>query len=151
MQPKITKIAPRDPPKWSKWSQNRYLNSSKNRKTRKSEMLWKHYYLLYFREVGTPKISTVSIQNSSKIVPAIQSCFLTPQITENIKKWPKMVSNGGPNIHQKSSKVHPGTLWGLPECIGAPLDHQNGLQRPPNGPKMVPWGSQKDRKINKIH
>ena len=34
-------------------------------------------------------------------MPAIQTCFLTPQITENIKKWLKMVSNGGPKIHQK--------------------------------------------------
>ena len=60
-----------------------------------------------------------------------------------------MVSNGGPKIHQKSSKMHPGTLRGLPECICAPLDHQNGLQRPPNGPKMVPGDPKKTEKLTK--
>ena len=37
-----------------------------------------------------------------------------------------MVSNGGPKIHQKSSKIHPGTFQGSFDCICVPLDHQNG-------------------------
>ena len=60
-----------------------------------------------------------------------------------------MVSNGGPKIHQKSLKIHSGTLQGPPECICAQLDHQNGLQGPPNGPKMVSWGPKKDIKFTK--
>ena len=82
-------------------------------------------------------------------MPAIQTCFLTPKITENIKKWPKMVSNGGPKIHQKSWKIHSGPLQGPPECICAQLDHQNGLQGPPHGSKMVSWGPKKDIKFTK--
>ena len=82
-------------------------------------------------------------------MPAIQTCFLTPQITENIKKWPKMISNGGPKIHQKSLKIHSDTLQGPPECICAQLDHQNGLQGPPNGSKMVSWGPKDDIKSYK--
>ena len=83
-------------------------------------------------------------------MPAIQPCFLTPQITENIKKWPKIVSNGGPKIHQKSLKIYSGTLQGPPECICAQLDHQNGRQGPPHGPKMVSWGPKKDIKIHNL-
>ena len=46
----------------------------------------------------------------NKNIPAIQTCFLIPQITENIEQWPKIVSNGGPKIFQGSMKIHPGTL-----------------------------------------
>ena len=72
--------------------------------------------------------------------------------TPNHRKYQKVTQNGlqwGTKIHQKSLKIHSGTLQGPPECICAQLDHQNGLQGPPNGPKMVSWGPQKDIKIHK--
>ena len=55
-------------------------------------------------------------------MPAHQTYFLMPQITENIKKWSKLVSKGRPNIHQKSLKIHLGTFQGPSVCIGDPLD-----------------------------
>ena len=86
-------------------------------------------------------------------MPTIQTCFLTIQMTESIKKWSKMVSEGRPKILQKSSKVHPGTLQRCFECMCVPLEHQNGAkwpQGPPKWAKMViqePW---KEIKINNI-
>ena len=73
-------------------------------------------------EVGTSEISIISTQKSTIIMPAIQTCFLTLQITENIKKWSKMVSKGTPKIHQKSLKIYPGTFQGPSQCICDPLD-----------------------------
>ena len=57
---------------------------------------------------------TFAIQKSSKITPAIQTYFWTPQITENTEKLCQMVSNGGPKIDQKSIKIQPGTIQDLP-------------------------------------
>ena len=73
-------------------------------------------------EVGTSEISICSSQKSTIIMPAIQTCFLTLKITENIKKWSKMVSKGKPKVHRKSLKIHPGTFQGLSDCICDPLD-----------------------------
>ena len=56
------------------------------------------------------------------IMPAIQTCFLMLQKTEHIKKWPKMVSNGVPQIDQRSLKIHPGTFQGPSVCICDSLD-----------------------------
>ena len=42
-----------------------------------------------------------------------------------------MVSEGGPKIHQKSSKTRPGTFQCSFECICVPLDHQNGTKLVP--------------------
>ena len=136
-------MVPRDHQKAPKWCQNGCLKSSKFWKNEKCEILWKPQYLLCFWEVGTSEFSRFSIQKSSEILSAIQAWFLIPQITERIKKLPKMVSNGGPQIHQKSSKISSGTLWAPHECICAPLGHQNGVHGPPRGPKMVPWRPKK--------
>ena len=66
----------------------------------------------------------------------IQTYFLTLQITENIKKWSKLVSKGVPKIHQKSSKIHPGTFQGSFERTCVPLDHQNGAKLIPRTSKL---------------
>ena len=75
-------------------------------------------------------------------MPATQTCFLTPQITANIKKYTKVSPNEAPKIPQNSSKIHPGTLKGPPECTLAPNGHQTDAkvvpQDPQNAPKMVP-------------
>ena len=55
-------------------------------------------------------------------MPAHQTCFLMPQITENNKKWSKLVSKGGPKIHQKSLKIHSGTFKGPSQRICDPID-----------------------------
>ena len=47
-----------------------------------------------------------------------------------------MVSEGGPKIHQKSSKIHPGTFQCSFECICVPLDHQNGAKMVPRTSKV---------------
>ena len=47
-----------------------------------------------------------------------------------------MVSEGGPKIHQKSSKIHPGTFQGSFERICVPLDHQNGAKMAPRTSKV---------------
>ena len=67
---------------------------------------------------------------------AIQTCCLMLQMTENMEKWSKIVSEGGPKIHQKSWKVNTGTFQGSSECIFTRLDHQNGSQGPPNDRKL---------------
>ena len=77
--------------------------------------------------------------------------FLMPQMTGNIKKWSKMVSNGGPKIHQKSSKIHPGTFQGSFECICVPLDHQNGAKMVPRTSKVSQNGDPKTLTGNKIN
>ena len=61
-------------------------------------------YLQYFGEVGTSEFMRISIEKSSKNVTVIQMWFRTVQITENMKKWCRRVSNGRPKIHQKSQK-----------------------------------------------
>ena len=86
---------------------------------------------------------TNQLMFQSKIIK-IHACnpnmlFDTPN-HRKYQKVTKIVSNGGPKIHQKSLKIHSGTLQGPPGCICAQLDHQNGRQGPPNGPKMVSWG-----------
>ena len=58
-------------------------------------------YLQYFWRVRTSEFTRISIQKSAKNVTAIQMWFWTAQIRENMKKWSRMVSNGGPRIHQK--------------------------------------------------
>ena len=62
------------------------------------------------------------------------------------KKRSKMDSKQGPKICHKSSKIHPGTLKGLPECISAPLDHQNGTKMVPKDLQMNPKWSFRDPK-----
>ena len=61
-------------------------------------------------------------------MPTIQTYILMLQIAEIIKKLLEMVSKGGPKIHQKSLKSHPGTFQGSFECICVPLDHKNGAK-----------------------
>ena len=82
-------------------------------------------------------------------MPTIQTYFLTIQMTENIKKWSKMVSEGGPKIHQKSSKIHPGTFQGSFECICVPLGHQNGAKMAPRTSKVSQNGDPRTLKGNK--
>ena len=101
-------------------------------------------------QVGTSEISRFSIQKSIKIMSTIQPCFLTLQITENIKKWSKLVSKGGPEIHQKSSKILPGTFQGSLECICVPLDHQNGAKMVPRTSKLSDSRTLKGDKVNNI-
>ena len=62
-------------------------------------------------KVGTSEISKFSIQQSIKVMPTIQTYFLTIQMTENIKKWSKMVSEGGT---QNPSKIIQNPSWDLP-------------------------------------
>ena len=73
--------------------------------------------------------------------------------TQNHRKYQKVTQNGlqwGTQNPSKIRQIHSGTLQGPPERICAQLDHQNGLQGPPNGPKMVSWGPKKDIQIRKI-
>ena len=79
----------------------------------------------------------------------IQTCFLTFQITENIKKLTKLVSKGVPKIHQKSSKIHPGTFQGSFERICVPLDHQNGAKMVPRTSKVSQNGDPRTLKGDK--
>ena len=81
-------------------------------------------------------------------MPAIQTCFLTIQMTENIKKLSKMVSEGRLKILQKSSKVHPGTLQRSFECMCVPLDHQNGAKMAPRTSKVSQNGDPRTVKGN---
>ena len=48
-----------------------------------------------------------------------------------------MVSNGGPKIHQKPSKIHPWTPKGPPECTLATNDSQSNAKVPPQDLKML--------------
>ena len=84
-------------------------------------------------------------------MPTIQTYFLTIQMTENIKKWSKMVSEGEPKIHQKSSKIHPGTFQGSLERICVPLDHQNGAKMVPRASKLSQNGDPRTLKGDKIN
>ena len=61
-------------------------------------------------------------------MPTIQTYMWMLQIAEIIKKLLEMVSKGGPKIHQKSLKSHPGTFQGSFECICVPLDHKNNAK-----------------------
>ena len=74
-------------------------------------------------------------------MPAIQTCFLTPQITKYMKKVQKNVPNEVSKIHQKSPKIHLGTLKGPPGRTLAPNGHQTDAKVVPqdlqNAPKMV--------------
>ena len=77
--------------------------------------------------------------------------------TSNHRKYRKviqMVSNGGRKIDLKSIKIQPGTIQDLPECICAPLDHQNGAKVVSKdfqiNPKSLLWGPKLDIQINKI-
>ena len=60
-----------------------------------------------------------------------------------------MVSEGGPKIHQKSSKIHPGTFQGSFECICVPLGHQNGAKMPPRTSKVSQNGNPRTLKGDK--
>ena len=83
-------------------------------------------------------------------MPTIQTCILTLQMPENIKKWFKMVSKGGPKISQKSSKINPGTFQGSFECICVPLDHQNGAKMVPRTSKLSQNGDPRALRRDKI-
>ena len=60
-----------------------------------------------------------------------------------------MVSEGHPKIHQKSSKIHPGTFQGSFECICVPLGHQNGAKMVPRASKVSQNGNPRTLKENK--
>ena len=60
-----------------------------------------------------------------------------------------MVSEGGPKIHQKSSKIHPGTFQGSFECICVPLGHQNGAKMAPGTSKVSQNGNPRALKGDK--
>ena len=87
-------------------------------------------------------------------MPAIQTCFSTPQITSNIKKWPKSVPNEVPKIRQKSSKIHLGTLKGPPERTLVPNGHQTDAkmlpQDPQNAPKIVSRDASKSLNVHAL-
>ena len=71
-------------------------------------------------------------------MPALQTCFLMPQITETMKKWPQSCANRPPKIHQKSIEINIGTFKGTPDCTLAPNDHQNRAKVVPQDPRMPP-------------
>ena len=48
--------------------------------------------------------------------------FLVLQMTEYIKKWPKMVAKGVPKIYKKSLNIQSETFQGPSVCIRDPLD-----------------------------
>ena len=60
-----------------------------------------------------------------------------------------MVSEGGPKIHQKSPKIHPGTFQVSFECICVPLDHQNGGKMVPRTSKVSQNGDPRTLKGHK--
>ena len=69
--------------------------------------------------------------------------------TSNRIKYEKVSQqcpNGAPRNHQKSSKIHLGTLKGLPECTLAPHDHQIEAKVVPQDPKMLQKWSPKTSK-----
>ena len=89
-------------------------------------------------------------------MPAIQPCFLTPQITEDIKKWPKMVSNGFPltpvtkihGWHRSDLQMDPPHLETLEG-----LEIVSNLMRipiPSHDPKISDIGSQILSKTSKM-
>ena len=78
--------------------------------------------------VGTSEISISSTQTSKMIMPAIQRRFVTLQITEHAKQLSKMLSEAGPNNHQKLFKIHPGSFQDPSECICARFHHQHGIE-----------------------
>ena len=106
-------------------------------------------FLLCFLKVGTSAINVFSNQKSSRFAHAIQTCFLAPQITQNLKKWPKSVSNGPPKIHQKQLKIKFGTFKGPPECTLAPNDRQIGAKVVPQDPKNSKNDLPRPLKFNK--
>ena len=59
-----------------------------------------------------------------------------------------MVSKGGPKIHQKSLKIHPGTFQGSFECICVPLDHQNAAKMMPRTSNLSQNGDPRTVKGN---
>ena len=96
-----------------------------------------------FERLGDHESANFPIKNHQK--PCLQSkhAFWHPKSQKISKSDPNWSPMGGPKTHQKSWKIHSGILQGPPECICAQLDHQNGLQGPPNGSKMVSWGPKK--------
>ena len=105
------------------------------------------YYINW--QVGTSEIKWFSFQKSTKRMPTIQTCFWMLQMTEHIKKWSKMVSEGRHKIVQKSSKIHPGTFQGSFECMCVPLDHQNGAKIFPRTSKVSQNGDPRTLKGDK--
>ena len=114
--------------KSSKWSPKNHQSVQKEVQT----ITWHHQNheqvekvksnensIIYYEnwEVGTLWTSRISIQKSTNIMPAIQTCLLTLQITEYIQKWSKIVSKGRPKIHQKSLKIP----WDLPGFLSMHL------------------------------
>ena len=85
---------------------------------------------------------------SWKFMPAHQTCFLMPRITENLKKWSKLVSKGSPKIHQKSLKIHPGTFQGPSQCICDPL---GGKMVPKLCPRTSKWSQNGHPRTLKVH
>ena len=139
--PKTSDFGSQMPPKVSKMSPRSDAKLIKFRKMLKMRNLMKTSVFKCFWEFGTSETSRFSNQESSKFVPAIQTCFLSPQITKHMKKLPKNVPNEVSKIHQKSSKIHLGTLKGPPGRTLAPNGHQTDAkvvpQDPQNAPKMV--------------
>ena len=60
-----------------------------------------------------------------------------------------MVSEGGPKIDQKPSKIHPGTFQGSFHCICVPLDYQNGAKVIPTSSKVTQNGNPRTLKGDK--
>ena len=68
--------------------------------------------------------------------------FLVLQMTENIKKRPKIVSRGVPKMFQKSLKIHPRTFQSPSVCIRDPLDCKMVPKWCPRTSKMTQkWSS----------
>jgi hypothetical protein len=91
--------------------------------------------------VGTSEFTNFSMQTALKIMPAIQTCFLMPQITEYIEKLPKIVSGERLNMDQKSMKIHYGTLQEPPESPVLHLVTKNVPQWPPRTSKWTQNGA----------
>ena len=144
--PKIIKMDPWGFRKTAKCCPEWSLKPSKSWKHRKCGTSRKPLHLLYFWKVGTLENHSFSIQKSSKNMPAMQIMFFTLQISEYIKKWLKMDSNWGPIIHQKSSQIYLGTHKWPPECILAPLGHQNASKETSTGPNVMPKWCQRGRR-----
>ena len=141
MHTKIMKLNSKDPQKRPKWGPNRYLRPPNSWKSQKCKIYQKTLIFVCFSEVQTSQISKCSFQKSPKIVPASQDRFLTPRITQNIKKWAKSVPHGTPQIHPNSRKIIFGTPNGPPACHPCtkwpPKWRQSDPSEPQHAPKMV--------------
>ena len=109
-----------------------------------------HSIYSVFERLGHHESANFPIKNHQKTCLQSKHAFWHPKSQKISKSDPKWSPMGDPKSiknHWKSILAHSRVPH---ECICAQLDHQNGLQGPPNGPKMVSWGPKKDIKIQTI-